>query len=76
MSTRLEYVPATSPVYYVNELTLEQAEAPEDQDVLVISYDEAIVLTGSAEELVDFAERVIKVVRRGAPPIERSLEEN
>ena len=72
MSVRLEYVPATSPVFYVNELALEQLNmypnAPENQDVLVISYDEAIVLTGTPEELQDLAVRIISAVARGAAP--------
>lgn len=68
MSVRLEYVPATSPVFYVNELTLAGADAPENQDVLVISYDEAIVLLGSPEELQDLAVRIIGAVARGAAP--------
>ena len=77
MSVRLEYVPATSPVYYANELAAAQelpVDNPEDRDVLLISYDEVIVLVGSPEELQDFALRVISAVARGAAPRPTGME--
>lgn len=71
MSIRLEYVSARSPVEYVNELALAEdlgVDNPEDRDVLVISYDECIVLVGTPEELKALGVRIISAVARGARP--------
>lgn len=72
MSVRAEYIHAANAgCNYVNELDLAKEiyiENPDDENVLVISYDEVIVLTGSPEELTDFGYRIIAAVRRGPLP--------
>lgn len=74
MSTRYEYIhAATAGVHYTNELNL-PVEEPEDQSVLLISYDEAIVLTGTQPELIMFAFRLYLAV--AGPPEAYVPEEN
>jgi hypothetical protein len=57
MSTRYEYVPATAHVEYTNEDALD-VDDPTGLDVLVLSYDEAIVIPGTRPELADLVERI------------------
>lgn len=66
MSTRFEYVdPHYCKPAFVNELDLAEEnsiESPKDQDVLVLWYDEAIVIPGSREEILEFVNRIITAV--------------
>jgi hypothetical protein len=65
MSTRFEYVPNTAGIEFLNELDLARThpiENAEDADVLVLWYDEAIVIPGVAEDLIAFAHRIIATV--------------
>jgi hypothetical protein len=57
MSTRYEYVPATAAVEHTTEDTL-HVDHPTGLDVLVLWYDEAIVVHGTQQELANLAERV------------------
>jgi hypothetical protein len=58
MSTRYEYVPAIAVVVeYTNEDALD-VDDPTGPDVLVLWYDEAIVIPGSRQELADLVERI------------------
>jgi hypothetical protein len=57
MSIRYEYVPATAFVEYTNEDAL-HVEDPTGLDVLVLWYDEAIVIPGNRHELADLVERI------------------
>lgn len=66
MSTRLEYVPATCGVQYLDERLLEAAYSPDEQDVLLLSYDEGIVIVGSKDELLALANRIVHAVMAGA----------
>ena len=69
MGVRLEYLDVRYvSVAYVNELDVAVAENPEDRNVLVLSYDEAIAIVGSAEQLIDLAERMKAAVQAGPEP--------
>jgi hypothetical protein len=57
MSTRFEYIPATAHVQYTNEGGLD-VDDPTGLDVLVLWYDEAVVVHGTQAELVDLVERI------------------
>ncbi len=57
MSTRYEYVPAAAYVEYNNEEALD-VDDPTGLDVLVLWYDEAIVIPGTAQELANLVERI------------------
>jgi hypothetical protein len=57
MSTRYEYVPATAHVEYTTEDALD-VDDPTGLDLLVLSYDEAIVIPGTPQELADLVERI------------------
>ncbi len=57
MSTRYEYVPATAVIEYTNEDALD-VDDPTGLDVLVLWYDEAILIPGTRQELADLLERI------------------
>jgi hypothetical protein len=57
MSIRYEYVPATAYIEYTNEDALD-VDDPTGLDVLVLWYDEAIVVHGSQQQLADLVERI------------------
>lgn len=74
MSINWEYLDARSAsVAYMDERDLYSAEDPTEQNVLVISGDEGIVVVGSAEELLAFAERVVATVKAGPHAYEGSF---
>lgn len=71
MGIHLEYVTARSAsISYQDERDVYGAIAPEAQDVLVIAGDDGVVVTGTREELLAFAERIAKVVQDGPAPYE------
>ncbi len=57
MSVRYEYVPATAAVQYINDDQLD-IEDPIGQPVLVLWYDEAIVIHGNHAQLIDLTDRI------------------
>lgn len=65
MSVRAEYIPATSPVHYVNENDLAEdvwIDDPKDRMVLTLSYDELIVIVGTPQQIDRLGQRIRNAV--------------
>ena len=62
MSLRYEYVPANAGVEYVHEILLDVEDPHDDQDVLVLWYDEAIVLPATPSEIAGLLDRIAAAV--------------
>lgn len=82
MGKRLEYVHApNTEVRYINERRLVQldyrVEDPSDQDVLLIEYDECVVVTGTRDELLNFARRIeASITLDGPEPVMEQQQMN
>lgn len=67
MSVHCEYIDVSSAVLvYTDERCIDFAEAPTEQDVMLIRYDEAVVLTGGLDELRSFFLTGLQLLQ--APP--------
>lgn len=74
MGTRFEYINVTTAgVEYTDERNL-AVENPEAQNVLAVGYDEALVFTGTQEQLLNFANRIIGVLMQPPIPYEEPKE--